>query len=143
MSSRQILRTRLKRIGESTFDSCFDVVTSRNVNHVFTWPVAWLARGTGSRSPGRCNPRLPLRLGEAYGDLLAETHHRLHQQERLLRELREPTVVTHACMLQSEIEITRRFFVDERSNPELLSESSQLSHRRCALVQVHEVNLHS
>jgi hypothetical protein len=25
------------------FDSCFDVVTSRNVNHVFAWLAAWLA----------------------------------------------------------------------------------------------------
>src|SRR6185312_8022479 len=94
-------------------------------------------------SLGRCNPRLPLRLGEAYGNLLAETHHRLRQQERILRELCEPTVVAHARMLQSEIEITRRFLVDERSHSELLSESPQFSQRGCALVQVHEVNLHS
>lgn len=90
------------------YGSGLNVVTARNVTEVPPYPPS--ARGPDAPFGAllrRCDPGLPIRFCETKRDLLSKADKRLHEEQRFISQLGEPTVVVHACVLQSKIVVTR------------------------------------
>src|SRR5690242_7530086 len=68
-------------------------------------------------------------------------HERHRQEQRLLRQLLQPSLVRVAGMLQAERLVACGRDVDERAHAELLREPLELAERCGALGEIHEVRL--
>jgi len=85
------------------------------------------------------HPRPPDTFVGSYHHVLAAANERQSQQERLLREFHEPSVVGQLRVSESELVEPSRILVDQRRSAELLRESPQLAQRRRLLHQIHEM----
>jgi len=85
------------------------------------------------------HPRPPDTFVGSYHHVLAAANERKSQQERLLREFHEPSVVGQLRVSESELVEPSRILVDQRRSAELLRESPQLAQRRRLLHQIHEM----
>ena len=65
------------------------------------------------------------------------------QQQWVVGKLLEPPFVTVLCVPVSRLLVPRGVSIDERTHTELLRESLQLTRRRGALREIHEMRLHA
>jgi hypothetical protein len=82
-------------------------------------------------------------FGEAHSERASIPHEWYAKQERFVDELFEPPIVRKSCVLESELEISLGFSIDELIEPEFLHEAPELSERRRSLVQIDKMRLDS
>ncbi len=85
------------------------------------------------------HPLLPLRLRHADRQALLEAHERHAKEERVVHQLLEPSLIGEPRVLEPRIEVGARFAVDQRVDPELLDEATQLPRRCRTLGEIDEV----
>jgi hypothetical protein len=88
-------------------------------------------------------PFLPRLFSQSDRKLVAGSNERHVQDERLVGKLREPAVIRHARMSQSQLLISRGILVNQCSDAKLLSESPELTERCGPFIQVDKVRLDS
>jgi len=74
---------------------------------------------------------------------MRESCERNAQQQWVVGKLLEPPFVTVLCVPVSRLVVPLGVAIDERTHTELLRESLQLTRRRGALREIHEVRLHT
>src|SRR5688500_7341015 len=73
---------------------------------------------------------------------MGEPGKRHAQQQRLVGELLQPSLVAVLCVSIAELVVPSGLTVDQRVHAELLRESLELTRRCGALHEVHEMSLH-